>query len=102
MYARPGKTAMKSILVAASAALLGVASSQSASADPAPGFEFDPAKLEAQMDACMEYRVGEQEILMGWIKRKERRRPAVAVQLSAAHAARYRRSACARPVRQHT
>jgi len=38
-----------------------------ASADPAPGFEFDARKLEAHMDACMEYRVGPDEILMGWM-----------------------------------
>lgn len=67
MFARPMRTATKSALIAATAALLGVASGQPAVADPAPGFEFDPAKLEAKMDACMEYRVGEQEILMGWI-----------------------------------
>lgn len=47
-------------------AAFGLASGHSASADPAPGFEFDPVKLEARMDACMEYQIGEQDILMGW------------------------------------
>lgn len=54
--------------VGASTAILGAALTQQASADPAPGFDFDPAKLKERMDACMEYRVGEQEILMGWVK----------------------------------
>jgi hypothetical protein len=37
-----------------------------ASADPVPPFDLDPIALEARMDACMAYQVGEQEILMGW------------------------------------
>lgn len=67
MLPRSMKTAMKAAFAAAAVALLGVVTGQPASADPAPGHDFDPAKLEAKMDACMEYRVGEQEILMGWI-----------------------------------
>lgn len=57
---------VKSACIAFIVAILGVTSGQSVSADPAPGFEFDPAKLEAKMDACMEYQSGEQDILMGW------------------------------------
>ena len=38
-----------------------------ASADPAPGFTFDPVKLEADMQACIAYSVPETQVLMGWI-----------------------------------
>lgn len=38
------------------AVVLAVLVGSPASADPAPGFQFDPVKLEASMDACMEYR----------------------------------------------
>jgi hypothetical protein len=36
-------------------------------AEPLPGFDLDPAQLEARMDACISYQVGEREILMGWV-----------------------------------
>jgi len=36
-------------------------------ADPLPGYDLDPAVLEQRMTACMEYRVPEQETLMGWV-----------------------------------
>ncbi|MGH4026566.1 MAG: hypothetical protein ACRDRV_18480 [Pseudonocardiaceae bacterium] len=67
MLPRSITIALKSAFAAAAVALLGVVSGQPAGADPAPGYDFDPAKLEAKMDACMEYRVGEQEILIGWM-----------------------------------
>lgn len=38
-----------------------------ASADPAPGFDFDPIALEQRMDACLAYEVPPARILMGWI-----------------------------------
>ena len=41
-----------------------------ASGEPLPGFDLDPAQLQARMDACVSYQVGEQEVLMGWVKRR--------------------------------
>lgn len=67
MLTRRARTAVKAAFVTAVIVSLGAVSGRPAGADPAPGFEFDPAKLRAKMDACMEYRVGEQEILMGWV-----------------------------------
>lgn len=57
---------MLAVIVATVA--LGVSSGAHAGADPAPGYDFDPEKLRAKMDQCMAYAVGEQEILIGWIK----------------------------------
>ena len=54
------------MIVVATATVLGVLGAASAGADPLPGFDLDPVQLEARMDACMAYRVGEQDVLMGW------------------------------------
>lgn len=40
-------------------------------ADPLPGFAFDPVLLEQRMDACVEYRVPEAEVLMGWVSLRD-------------------------------
>jgi hypothetical protein len=52
---------------AVTAAALWLVATQPAAADPLPGFDLDPVQLEARMDACMGYQVGEQEILLGWV-----------------------------------
>ncbi|WP_190821652.1 hypothetical protein [Saccharopolyspora pogona] len=38
-----------------------------AMADPAPGFDFDPVKLQARMDDCLKYAVDDAFVLMGWL-----------------------------------
>lgn len=50
----------------AGAGLLTTALNAAAHADPAPGFDFDPAKLQARMDDCLEYAVNDAFVLMGW------------------------------------
>lgn len=50
----------------AGAVLLTAGLSTSAQADPAPGFDFDPAKLQARMDDCLEHAVDDTFLLMGW------------------------------------
>jgi hypothetical protein len=52
---------------AAVAALTTLAIAGAASADPAPGFEFDPVALEQRMDDCLAYVSAPDTILMGWI-----------------------------------
>ena len=44
-----------------------VAAAPIATADPMPGFSFDSAELQRRMDSCMEYQIGPNEILMGWL-----------------------------------
>lgn len=67
MLIRNMSKATKMAFVAGMTALLGTTFTQSAGADPAPGFTFDPVALEEKMDACMAYEVGPQEVLMGWV-----------------------------------
>ncbi|SDC97391.1 hypothetical protein [Actinokineospora iranica] len=61
------RRAFTRIAAGAAVAALAVTTGPAASADPAPGFDFDPAKLDARMDDCMAYAVDEQFLLMGWI-----------------------------------
>ncbi|WP_214406991.1 hypothetical protein [Pseudonocardia lacus] len=49
------------------AALTTLAIAGAASADPAPGFEFDPVALEQRLDDCLSYVSAPDAILMGWI-----------------------------------
>ncbi|MBQ6644226.1 MAG: hypothetical protein IJH84_24790 [Saccharopolyspora sp.] len=44
-----------------------VTATPAADADPAPGFQFDPAALQARMDDCLEYAVDDSFELMGWV-----------------------------------
>lgn len=53
-------------VVAAAALLTTLISTSAAEADPLPGYNLDPAQLQARMDACMAYQLGEQDVLMGW------------------------------------
>jgi hypothetical protein len=46
-------------------AAVAVTAAPTATADPMPGFSFDPAKLQTRVDSCMEYQLGPTEILMG-------------------------------------
>ena len=57
---------IRGAVVAVTAAFLIVAEIGPAAADPLPGYDLDPIQLEARMDACLAYQVGEQEMLMGW------------------------------------
>jgi hypothetical protein len=56
---------MRTLLTAVALVLLGP-TAVAARADPAPGFDLNPAELEARMNACMAYQVDEREILMAW------------------------------------
>ncbi|MEJ3652445.1 hypothetical protein WEH80_05525 [Actinomycetes bacterium KLBMP 9759] len=58
-----------SMIVLLLAGLLG-----QAAAAPAPGFDFDPVKLEWRMDSCISYQASESEILMGWMSFRDGRR----------------------------
>ena len=57
----------RTMLASVFAVVLGLALTQPARADPAPGFEFDPVVLVQRMDACMEFVVPPNELLMGWV-----------------------------------
>jgi hypothetical protein len=68
--------ALKSFLLVFLVAVAGVLGTASAGADPLPGFQFDPVKLEADMDACLAYQLPEDYVLMGWqnVRTAEQRR----------------------------
>ena len=57
----------RSWAITAAAAACVVTATPAADADPAPGFQFDPAALQARMDDCLEYAVDDSFELMGWV-----------------------------------
>lgn len=61
------RRALASLSISAVVATLLVTSGPAAHADPAPGFDFDPVKLETRMNDCLEYAVGDGFVLMGWV-----------------------------------
>lgn len=58
--------ALNSFLLVFMILTAGTLATPPASADPIPGFEFDPVRLRADMDACLAYRLPENHVLMGW------------------------------------
>jgi hypothetical protein len=55
------------ILVAAVLVVLGTLLPATARADPLPGYDLDPVKLEQRMDDCLAGDVDDKYLLMGWI-----------------------------------
>lgn len=61
------RRAFKALITSAAAATLVASTAPVATADPAPGFEFDPVALETRMTDCLEYAVDNTFVLMGWV-----------------------------------
>jgi hypothetical protein len=74
------------VLAAVVTALAVVGLARPAAADPLPPFDLDPVKLEARMDACLAYAVGERGGPHGVGELPHGSTSAVEVQLAAAHA----------------
>jgi hypothetical protein len=90
------------VSLALGALMLGaVAAPPTATADPMPGFSFDPAKLEARMDSCMERRDWAERNPDGLAEHPDRRPTAMEMQLPATHAPRRRGQTSTRSVREH-
>lgn len=63
-YSTPGTEGVAAVMTTL---ILIVTAQLPAAADPMPGFDLDPAKLEERMDGCLTGVVDNKFLLMGWV-----------------------------------